>query len=928
MNASVHWHTPTVAVNGPRGETYRHIDYLRRVAGEDVQALITRQQYDVAGRLVALRDPRLPTPNTTTVHRLDGVAIRTINVDGGENTVLQGVGGELLQNWDANRNHREMTYDPQLRLRAVTENGAANFETFHYLDASADPTHNLRGQMTALSDPSGTLALDSFGMHGQTLEETRTFKDGKTCTSRRVFSAVGALLQTTDAGGHLQQSTYDIAGQLVQVQLQLDGQAFQPVLKGADYNAAGQITEQRLGNDVTNRWCYRDTDGRLLRQYAQKASGQAIQDFGYGYDRVGNTTRIVDHTYTPTYFRNQRVDGQRTFDHDTTYQLIRATGYSDAPPRDNPGRPQPTDPRDRRNYVETYEYDEGKNLTLLTHVRDGSAHTFEMCIDPGSNRGVRWKPGDPAPDFRALFDRAGNQLALQRGQPMRWNSRNQLESLTLVEHASGPPDQELYQYSQGARVYKRLETHTRKVSHVEQVHYVGNLEVRSKSSGEELHRITVATGVGEVTCLHWVAGKPPGIDADQVRYSLPDHLGSSVTELDQNARLISQEGYFAFGATAWMVADKLVEADYKFIRYSGKEMDRSGLYHYGVRYYAPWLGRWVSTDPTGDEDGPNRYAFVGNSPLRYVDPAGGTRAEATIMLYNSFVSQVSGNAEYTLHRLHNIIKQKGFTLSLMANVAVEGLKGAIGYEAGLIGGGQIDMVMPGFPTTTPYTTPGGVIGGNIGGDVSGAIADVPLRKMPFHIGPLIPQTSKLSVAAINSDLGITGAVKEIRNWSDFKDEVVHPALNSVINPYFLMSRVMGSWISIIPAALELFARAIEVEDIKNRLDPVKIQKIEDMLNGWQTALQERSTWVENAFDALGSDVLYPADVLPNVNMTTSKDTLAPISRAGLRQQTRAVMADIAHAKRGLAYYKEMGTTDNQYLLSQAHVKSPSRNRTT
>lgn len=81
MNASVHWHTPSLAVIGPRGEAVRQVDYLRRVAGEDVQALIARQQYDVAGRLVALRDPRLPTPNSTMVHRLDGMAVKTHNVD-------------------------------------------------------------------------------------------------------------------------------------------------------------------------------------------------------------------------------------------------------------------------------------------------------------------------------------------------------------------------------------------------------------------------------------------------------------------------------------------------------------------------------------------------------------------------------------------------------------------------------------------------------------------------------------------------------------------------------------------------------------------------------------------------------------------------------------------------------------------------------
>ncbi|MDD0970762.1 MULTISPECIES: RHS repeat-associated core domain-containing protein [Pseudomonas] len=920
MNASVHGCTPSVAVSGPRGEAIRQIEYLRSVVGEQAQALIHRQRYDVAGHPVAQRDPRLATPNTTTVHRLDGMVVRTRNVDGGQNTVLPGLGGELLQSWDTNGNHREMTYDPQLRPQEVTENGVTGFETFSYDNASADPTFNRRGQMKVLSDPSGTLQSNSFGMKGQTLEETRSFKDGKICTSRQRFSAVGALLETTDAGGHVQQSAYDVAGQLVQVQLQLSGQTFQDILNGADYNAATQITEQRLGNGVVSRWHYREADGRLLRQYAQKASEPAIQDFEYDYDRVGNITRIIDHTYTPTFFRNQRVDGERTFAYDSIYRLIRATGHSDAPPADNSGRPQPTDPNDRRNYVETFEYDDGNNLKKLTHIRDGNTYTREMFIDPASNRGVRWGEGDPAPDFNTLFDRAGNLLALQPGQPMDWNSRNQLQSLILAEHESGPPDQELYHYSQGARVYKRHETHTSKVSHVDEVHYVRSLEIRTKSSGEELHRITVVTGVGEVTCLHWRAGKPPAIDDNQLRYSLTDHLGSNVKKLDQQTRLISDESYYAFGGTASMAARSQIEADYKFTRYSGKEMDVTGLYYYGNRYYAPWLCRWVSADPAGDADGLNRYAFVGNNPLSYVDPSGGTRAEAAIMLYAGFVSQVAGNAEYTLDRLHNIIQQKGLKRSLFANLTVEGLKGGIGYEAGLIGGGQIDMAMPGFPATTPYTTPGGLIGGNIGGDVSGAMADVPLKSMPFHLGPLIPQTSQLSVAAIDSNLGITDAVKEIGSWSDFKNEVMHPALDSVFNPDFLMNRVMASWISIIPATLSMFARAIEGEDIKNRLDPVKIQKIEDMLNGWQAALEERSAWVENAFDAFGKDVLYPADLLPNVNMTTTKETLAPISRAGLRQQTRAVMADIAHAQRGLAAYREMGTTDNQFLRRQAHPR--------
>ncbi|AXI63129.1 toxin [Pseudomonas kribbensis] len=921
MNASVHHLTPTLSVIGPRGEAVRQVEYLRTVAGEQVRALINRLQYDVVGHLVAQHDPRLPMPNTTTVFRLDGMAVKTRNVDGGENTLLPGLGGELLQNWDANGNHREMSYDAQLRLRSVTENGVTGFETFSYETVSADPTHNLRGQMTALSDPSGTVQFNSFNMRDQSTEEVRTFEDGKICAGRQRFSAIGALLQTTDAGGHVQQSTFDIAGQLAQVQLQLSGQSVQPILNGADYNAAGRITEQRLGNGVTSHWHYREADGRLLRQYAQKASEPAVQDFEYEYDLVGNTICIVDHTYTPTFFRNQRVDGERTFGYDSVYRLIRATGYNDAPPEDNPGRPHPTDPNDRRNYVESFEYDDGNNLKKLTHIREGNNYTRQMFIDPASNRGVRWKAGDPAPDFRALFDRAGNLLALQPGQPMHWNSRHQLESLILVEHASGPSDQELYHYSQGARVYKRHETHTGTVNHVAEVHYVGSLEIRTRSSGEELHRITVATGTGEVTCLHWVTGKPPGIDADRLCYSHSDHLGSSVTEIDQRAQVISRESYYAFGATSSMAARSQIEADYKFTRYSGKEMDVTGLYYYGARYYAPWLCRWVSADPAGTVDGLNLYAFVSNNPLRFVDPSGGAKAESVIMLYSGFVSTLEGIAGQTLVQIDNVIHQKNIKRNLLANTVGEVVTGILSYEAGNIGGEQVGQLIPDVPHIVSHSRVDrlpfieAVTGGNVAGDIMAGMA-APITGLGL-IGALIPQTSTISVSAIDKAMGIEEAAKDIElNWRSIKDELIHPALNSVLNPEFVMGRLVGAWISILGGAFNLFARAVEAEDIKNRLDPVKIGKIETLLSEWKEAVEQRSAWAEAAFNALGTNVVYPADHIPNVNHMTSPETLAPITRSGLRQKTERTLDYIDRMQKGMAWYKEMGTTDNQFLMRQ------------
>jgi RHS repeat-associated protein len=51
-------------------------------------------------------------------------------------------------------------------------------------------------------------------------------------------------------------------------------------------------------------------------------------------------------------------------------------------------------------------------------------------------------------------------------------------------------------------------------------------------------------------------------------------------------------------------------------------IDSSGLSYYGARYLAPWLARWISPDSAGAVDGLNLYVYVGNNPLKYIDPTG------------------------------------------------------------------------------------------------------------------------------------------------------------------------------------------------------------------------------------------------------------------------------------------------------------------
>jgi RHS repeat-associated protein len=81
--------------------------------------------------------------------------------------------------------------------------------------------------------------------------------------------------------------------------------------------------------------------------------------------------------------------------------------------------------------------------------------------------------------------------------------------------------------------------------------------------------------------------------------------------------------YFPYGATR---AGDPAALPTEF-NFTGQRLDIStGLLYYGARYYDPALGRFISADTVVPEPGNpqalNRYSYVLNNPLRYVDPTG------------------------------------------------------------------------------------------------------------------------------------------------------------------------------------------------------------------------------------------------------------------------------------------------------------------
>jgi RHS repeat-associated protein len=98
---------------------------------------------------------------------------------------------------------------------------------------------------------------------------------------------------------------------------------------------------------------------------------------------------------------------------------------------------------------------------------------------------------------------------------------------------------------------------------------------------------------------------------------------SSVMELGDDGKPFAYEEYYPFGETSFRAASGVFDGSASRYRYNGKERDEeTGLYYYGARYYAAWLGRWTSADPIGARDGPNLFRYCRNAPTVSRDPTG------------------------------------------------------------------------------------------------------------------------------------------------------------------------------------------------------------------------------------------------------------------------------------------------------------------
>jgi RHS repeat-associated protein len=622
--------------------------------------------------------------NSVPCYDIAGNLLYQHSMDAGERWMLMDAAGKPMLLWDMNerqigddaaleRRLYFIEYDelhrPTGRWLSINGDPAQMVERFEYRDNDmAARQENLNGQLVKHYDPSGLTETIRRDFKGNLEEIHRRLNNApkeslidwaddnrETKLEDEVYiqiiahDALNRMIRHENwhrigTTGAIYVPSYNERGLLKSETLTLNGTPT-AAIREIRYNEKGQKTYLRLGNDTITEYSYDSNTFRLLRLITRRSANSThgadtVQDLAYTYDPVGNIVEIYDKAYEPVFFKNQKVEPRSLYNYDAVYRLIEAKGrenrsFTGAPPHHEDRADEfdfpilPTDPKALRNYIERYYYDEVGNFTQVRHIANGGTWTRRYDMHTKSNRLRRINTDKPLESTTYSYDGHGNMLNVAKvapGQRLRWDYRDMIGSLNL----GAGQNWVYYQYdADKQRSRKHIERTINNVTTIEERIYIDGYERYRRWVGktliEEIESHHLFEGEQRVLLMDNVihSAKSPTQNPLLFRYQYSNHLGSACLELDHLADIVSYEEYHPYGTSAYRAMKKGIEVPAKRYRYTGMERDEeSGLSYHTARYYAPWLGRWMSADPIGLEGGSNFYCYSENNPNSLRDISG------------------------------------------------------------------------------------------------------------------------------------------------------------------------------------------------------------------------------------------------------------------------------------------------------------------
>ncbi|TQV66157.1 hypothetical protein FKG94_27425 [Exilibacterium tricleocarpae] len=604
----------------------------------------TRYAYDVLRRLTTT------TFADTTTETIDynGTQITTTNRLG-QASVQQLTGGNLVVlSRDAAGTAVTYRYSPFGDLTSTTVDGNA--------DTTVTIGYDRLGRKIRLDDPNTGVRVYTYNALGLLASETdaknqvtRYHYDKRGRVTQRVDNATAAGVATrthvwtydnkphgkgllgslvgfnTDGSSYAEHYTYTALSQLDRQQTAIDGQAFtfqwhydgfsrptgmtypsgyrtiedyndhgfrHTVRAGGDgqvlwvantADARGNLTRFTLGNGVVTDQHFEAIDGRLQAIQAHKGLF-TIQDHGYQFDALGNLKQRSDHKHALT----------QHFCYDNLNRLTASrAGSCSASSSD-------------------FTYDALGNITQKT----GVAGVYRYGQNGAGPHAVT-----SANHLQYTYDANGNMIAAKAGA----------QTVKSVAYTAFDKPSRISDTSPGSEKWSDVVYGPTK-----------NRVKHSDSAGRttiyaSLGRYEVITKSGITRQVHYLGDFALYIGSagsGEYRYKHRDHLGSLVAKSGEQATHANDVEWLAngpWGERRYQIwngsLDEGYQPDDAARGFTGHEhLDSVSLIHMNGRVYDPQLGRFLSPDPLVqaplNSQSYNRYSYVFNNPLSFVDPTG------------------------------------------------------------------------------------------------------------------------------------------------------------------------------------------------------------------------------------------------------------------------------------------------------------------
>lgn len=690
------------------GLTTRSIDpngyvttQLSNEAGQVVQITdakggVLRKEYDPQGNLIATQDAR----GNVTAIQYDGRGRKTAQVDPdlGRWSYLYNALGELKQQTDAKGQSVQQSYDLLGRLLQRVEPDLTS-------DWVYDTCAMGVGKLCKVSTLNGYIRSHSYDSKGRPSATTTTHAGStRTYTASVSYDTQGRVdVQTypsdpsNPASSFKTQAVYSSLGYLKEMR---DGGGATLFSVTAKRNDAGQLTNYRYGSSgAATTLQYYVGSGRIKNIQAV-AGSYTLQNLGLTYRADGLVQTRTDITINPTSYEYDEL-GRLTAEVRTAAAL--------------PGG----------SVTMGWTYDAIGNMTSRS---EGGQTDFYQYNGSGAGS-VRPHAVANVSGFvngvlvpRYKYDANGNLLN-GAGRTVTWTSYNKAAAIT-----SGANQLSWLYDAEHERAQETLKVNgvvTRTTHYLNPAAGSGLFyEEETTSTGTlRKHYLTAAgVSIGVVKCA------PGGAcGAAQAEYWHADQLGSVSVVSSPSGQLSQTMAYEPFGKrrnASGLTDPNGTLASPTDRGFTGHEhLDEVGLINMNGRVYDPGLARFLSADPfiknPGDLQGFNRYSYVDNNPLIYIDPTG--HFKWSKFRDNWLKPMVAVAVAVWAPQISAYIGWTGpVTATGAATITATSGAAAVGISSGAVASGMLGGALSGAIMTG--TVKGAVLGG-LTGAAFGAVGD-------------------------------------------------------------------------------------------------------------------------------------------------------------------------------------------------------------